>query len=428
MQTYADFDADDTDRFPVPVIGASLPVEIVGRRVHQPRDMFDWERSEARADVLVFVHHMNDVVKRYPSAAAARRRWRRRQQRGRDCNVDKVMAVLRVVGEWAEKRCSEPAGHDHLPMMSAAEHFGHFHGQLRAEGRALLDRTYDSGCGRADYRSVMLPAYLERSFGDPVTMTYGPAHELSFCVFLVALFKLHRLTWADEPFIVTVIFDRYLDVVDYVIRSYRLCPSAGSERGNWCLSGYQFVGFLWGSAQLAGTYGDDGSGSDGRLPTMSSPAAAVPDADACRRHRDEYVFAKCMDAAHRRAKTGVPLWFHSYQLWNLTALPRWDRVNGCLMAAYQCDVLDRFEVVRQLAFCELFKFAQNVRPPGTSFYDIIPAAPASETAVVRTTANVSADYDDDATDDEGRTAECGEWEDGETEDFEIVANEGLIIY
>lgn len=206
MQTFED-EADteyyaDSIEFKVPVVGASLPVEVVSQRVREPRDMFDWERSEARADLLVFVRHMNDVAKRYPATVAARRRPRPRPC---DDNVDRAIAVLRTVGEWAVNSC-KPAGEDNHPE-SAAERFCHFHSQLRGDGRCLLNQTY-GGRGRAEYRDVMLPAYLERSFGDPVTTTYGPAHELSFCAFLVSLFKLHHLTWADEPFVVTVIFDK----------------------------------------------------------------------------------------------------------------------------------------------------------------------------------------------------------------------------
>jgi len=208
MQTYnidSNVDARDyavTVEFPVPVAGASLPVEIVGRRVCQPQDMFDWERSEARAEVLVFVRHMNDMAKRFPTAASVRQR-----QRSRNNNVNKALMVLLTVGEWAAKR-SLPAGHDNNPR-AIAESFCHFQKQLRADGRTLLHRTYGGhGNGHADYRDVMLPVYLEQSFGDPNTMTYGPAHELSFCAFLVSLFKLRHLMWADEPYVVTVIFDR----------------------------------------------------------------------------------------------------------------------------------------------------------------------------------------------------------------------------
>jgi len=208
MQTYnidTNVDVKDyaaTVEFSIPVVSASLPVEIVGRRVCQPQDMFDWERSEARAEVLVFVQHMNDVTKRYPTAAFVRQ-----CQRSRNNNVSRSLAVLRTVSEWAAK-CSLPARHDNLSR-AITKCFCHFHGQLRADGRTLLDRTYGGhGLGRADYRDVMLPVYLEQSFGDPNTMTYGPAHELSFCAFLVSLFKLRHLTLADEPYVVTVIFDK----------------------------------------------------------------------------------------------------------------------------------------------------------------------------------------------------------------------------
>jgi len=113
------------------------------------------------------------------------------------------------------------------------------------------------------------------------------------------------------------------------------------------------------------------------------------------------------------------------------------------MAAYQRDVLGRFEIVRQLAFCELFKFAQNVRPPGMSFYDIVPMAPPSEMAVIPTTTDICSDDKDDDDDDddddededddnEKRIIDYGEIEDcemvdGRTGDVETVDDEGLLL-
>jgi len=93
-----------------------------------------------------------------------------------------------------------------------------------------------------------------------------------------------------------------------------------------------------------------------------------------------------MGAVHRRTNGGSddamstaekrrrprPLWSHSYQLWNLTAFSRWDRVNDCLMKAFRRLVLERFQVVGHLVFGELLKFTPNPRPPGISFYNCIP--------------------------------------------------------
>jgi hypothetical protein len=150
--------------------------------VFGPRHVSGWERSEAFADVAAFVDRMNALSAASlppPPAAAAGGR------------VDVAADVLRRVGEWAEgARC-----------------FDDFHAALRARGLALLCRAYGPDAGR-DHRATELPAYLETSFGDPATAAYGPEHELSFVMFLIALFKLGRLACRDEPYVVTVLFDR----------------------------------------------------------------------------------------------------------------------------------------------------------------------------------------------------------------------------
>lgn len=180
--------------------------------------------------------------------------------------------------------------------------------------------------------------------------------------------------------------------MDYLIGAYRLEPSAkyGNSVG---LNDYRFLAFLWGSAQLTA---EDDVGDGGHRLT---PAAAITDQDAAVRHRDRYVFMKSMDSVHRRNRRWLatkgsgddeketgdrpqrPVWWHSYQLWNLTAISRWHRVNECLMSAYRRDVLGRFEVVQHLVFGELLKFIRNPEPPGISFFDRLPlavAAPVTE--------------------------------------------------
>lgn len=161
----------------VPAMPTARRTEIAGRRVLCPRDMVAWERSEALADVVAFVDRMNAL------SAAAASGPRPAAATGDDADV------LRRVGEWAAE----------------APCFDDFHATLRARGPALLCRAY----GRdGDHRVAELPAYLETSFGDPATVAYGPQHELSFAMFLIALFKLGRLTYRDEPYVVSALFDR----------------------------------------------------------------------------------------------------------------------------------------------------------------------------------------------------------------------------
>lgn len=168
-----------------------LSVEIIGRRVRCPRDMFRWERSAAMADVAAFVEHMNAVAKRGPPAT------------GGGVNVDEAARVLSRVAGWAAEH--EPARGG--GALAARRCFREFHGRLRTDGRDLLMRAFATTPG--DHRAVELPVYLEHGFGDPDAAAYGPQHELSFCMYLIALFKLHRLTFADEPYVVPVLFNRY---------------------------------------------------------------------------------------------------------------------------------------------------------------------------------------------------------------------------
>lgn len=178
----------------------NLQAEIVGRRVFCPRDMFQWERSEALADIVAFVERMN--------VAAAEQSDRDLQVKpGR--NVSRVLDVLRQVCDLAKAgRGSSWCLFSAAGLGARFPSFSTFHETLRNNGPDLFARTYRGRGPVGDHRLAELPAYLSASFGDPDTRTYGPEHELSFCMFLVALFKLGRLTFADEPFIVAVIFDK----------------------------------------------------------------------------------------------------------------------------------------------------------------------------------------------------------------------------
>lgn len=161
-------------------------------------------------------------------------------------------------------------------------------------------------------------------------------------------------------------------MVDGLIDRYRLRPS--TVCGAAALNDYRCVAFVWGSAQLAGA-------ADGEWPSL---VAGPLDETAARRYRNSSVWAKCVDAVHRRERdepaAGArprPVWLHSYQLWNATGPPGgWDRINGRLAAAFRRNALDRFDVVGRLFFGELLRFAPNPRPPGVPFYDCVRAAAA----------------------------------------------------
>lgn len=189
------------------------------------------------------------------------------------------------------------------------------------------------------------------------------------------------------------------------MRRYRLEPA--DEYGDAALNEYRYVGFLWGSAQLAAATAADG------------PAAVIADDRG-----GGGLFAKCVAAAYRRAAERArelgrprpaPVWRHSYQLWNLSACARWRRVNGCLMAAFRAQVLGRFRVVRHLAFGELLRFGPDPRPPVVSFYDCIPAAAASKAAMAAMAAKATETGDCGEGGEDCGGEDCGDGEGGRTD-------------
>lgn len=101
------------------------------------------------------------------------------------------------------------------------------------------------------YHSELLQ-YLLESFGNATRIDYGTGHELSFMFFLCSLFKAEILQEQDIVSAALRLFNRYLEFARQLQRTYNMEP-AGSQ-GVWSLDDFQFVPFIWGSAQLAGKF------------------------------------------------------------------------------------------------------------------------------------------------------------------------------
>lgn len=149
----------------------------------------------------------------------------------------------------------------------------------------------------ADYLKEVLPQnlhdavkelvpYLLDSFGNSTRIDYGTGHELSFILFLMILFKIGALSKSDELAVAIKVFNSYLNFVRKLQVTYRMEP-AGSH-GVWSLDDYQFIPFIWGSAQLIGS--------------PIEPAKFV-ESETIEEYRKEYMFIGCIDYI-QQVKTG----------------------------------------------------------------------------------------------------------------------------
>ncbi|CEP08044.1 hypothetical protein [Parasitella parasitica] len=93
-----------------------------------------------------------------------------------------------------------------------------------------------------------LSEYLNKGFGNETRIDYGSGHELSFAAWLAGIALLGGFTADDHQAIVLRIFVRYLELVRRLQITYSLEP-AGSH-GVWGLDDFQFLPYVWGSAQL----------------------------------------------------------------------------------------------------------------------------------------------------------------------------------
>lgn len=108
---------------------------------------------------------------------------------------------------------------------------------------------------------------------------------------------------------------------------------AGSH-GVWSLDDYQFIPFIFGSAQFA-------------INSPIEPAQFVDD-EIIDKHKSDFMFISCIDYI-RQVKTGN-FAEHSNQLWSISAVQAWSKICSGLIKMYQKEVLSKFPCVQHILF------------------------------------------------------------------------------
>jgi serine/threonine-protein phosphatase 2A activator len=113
---------------------------------------------------------------------------------------------------------------------------------------------------------------------------------------------------------------------------------AGSH-GAWSLDDYQFVPFIWGSAQLI------------ENPDLN-PNMFV-DEKYVQQFKSKYMFLGCIDFI-MQVKKGL-FHEHSNQLWNISGVQSWNKINDGLIKMYKKEVLGKFPIIQHVPFGNLFQ-------------------------------------------------------------------------
>lgn len=252
--------------------------------------------------------------------------------------VEKVMKVIGHLNRLV----------DETPPVEQPQRFGNmayrdWHKKMEGSARETLSEllmSEDSGENLKQAVDEILVYYLD-SFGNSTRIDYGTGHELAFLFLLCCLFKLGVLTRTDQVAVGLKVFDAYLRLARRLQLTYRMEP-AGSH-GVWSLDDFQFIPFVWGSAQFA----------------MNGPIEPVQflEEKVIERLRDDYMFIGCIDYI-MKVKTGH-FAEHSNQLWGISAVPSWTKINTGLVQMYRKEVLSKFPVIQHVYFGSLMSFRQT---------------------------------------------------------------------
>ncbi|XP_059485286.1 serine/threonine-protein phosphatase 2A activator [Neocloeon triangulifer] len=286
-------------------------------------DMAAWTKSEAYHEYVGFIYALNDAVKGKSNSSA----------NPASQKVEHVLELMETLNKWI----------DEIPPVDQPQRFGNkafktWFKKLTEDADVELKKMLPEN--KHNTITEIAP-YLIQAFGNDIRIDYGTGHEMSFLFFLCCLFKIGALDQTDKTAAVCLIFKRYVEISRKLQRTYRMEP-AGSH-GVWSLDDYQFVPFIWGSSQLMGHHRIE--------PSMLATEAVVED------NYNEYLFFGCIKFI-LEVKTGM-FAEHSNQLWNISGVDSWSKVNAGLIKMYKAEVLAKFPVIQHVLFGSLMTLKES---------------------------------------------------------------------
>ncbi|KFW05297.1 Serine/threonine-protein phosphatase 2A activator, partial [Eurypyga helias] len=321
------------------------------KEINMVSDMAKWKRSQAYADYMGFILTLNEGVRGkkltceykvsevgevfgsstvFSAPLHVGESWDIMfplATLGRYGPIEKLVALLNTLDRWI----------DETPPVDQPSRFGNkafrtWYAKLDQEAEKLVATVIPKHLADA---APEVAVYLKESVGNSTRIDYGTGHEAAFAAFLCCLCKIGVLRVDDQMAIVFKVFNRYLEVMRKLQKTYRMEP-AGSQ-GVWGLDDFQFLPFIWGSSQLIDH------------PNLE-PRHFVDEKVVNENHKD-FMFLECI-LFITEMKTG-PFAEHSNQLWNISAVPSWSKVNQGLIRMYKAECLEKFPVIQHFKFGSL---------------------------------------------------------------------------
>ncbi|KAG0345367.1 hypothetical protein BG004_003758 [Podila humilis] len=303
--------------------GFQLPIK---RIKDEAKDLPFFQTSEAYARIMSYILALNTAVfnKKVSTPLPASE------------PINRIVALLDTLDSWI----------DLVPPRPDPQRFGNlafrdYVHMFEDKAPSLLEAMLPADLHPA---VVEITPYLTQSMGHGTRIDYGSGHELSFVAWLCCLEIIGFLHGRDHTAVVLTVFVRYLELVRKLQRTYQLEP-AGSH-GVWGLDDYQFLPYLWGSAQL-------------RDNTFLKPIAIMTPHNL-EDYSDDYMYFRAIQWIHQ-TKRG-PFHEHSPVLFEISGVQLWSKVNSGMIKMYKAEVLNKFPVVQHLLFGSLLPWRASDTP------------------------------------------------------------------
>lgn len=259
----------------------------------------------------------------------------------KDSNIEAIFKFL----EEAEKLmvCYPPINKD-------KQRFGNVAFRSWYEG---LEKLYDDvfapkldldpvnyGNSKGNSLSDEIKPYILECFGNSKRIDFGTGHELNFFCVLSILYEVGFFQKDSLQKLVQIIFKKYISVCKNIISTYNLEP-AGSK-GVYGLDDYFFLFFIFGAAELI-------ENEAGIEPNEIQKNLVIIE-----RTGKEYMF---FDAVYfnLKAKNGH-LPEHSPILYQISNVPKWEKIAKGLIKMYEDEVLKKIVVSQHFYFGSILKF------------------------------------------------------------------------
>jgi serine/threonine-protein phosphatase 2A activator len=177
------------------------------KEIKNAMEMARWEQSETYYDLLGFI---NSVCMCIQSKSLSYK-----------CQISPPVQKLLDMLASLEKLAMETPPVDQ-PQRFGNSAFKTWYQKVKEHAPALVKEILPENLHTAV--PELLP-YLMDSFGNSTRIDYGTGHELSFIMFLMALFKIEVLAKSDELTIALKVFNTYLNFVRKLQVTYRMEPA-----------------------------------------------------------------------------------------------------------------------------------------------------------------------------------------------------------